>query len=256
MTSAHTPGRSCSAAAANSRAASRTTWGSTDQSVSKRRDASDSARRPGRSQPTTQPGWSGASQIRIHSRSQGGVLGQSQPHRPRRGGRLLEPGDHHSGAGGPAQVGPPLLGRPEVLLLLEAGEQHRQLRPHAALVLDGPREGQHRRLAQGLHPQPGVAVPQAGVHGVVGGRLAAAGPLDGHRHRQPGGAVPQRLQDQLDVGVRVAPMTADRSSRAPARRTGAPSCATCRPARRCDEPAHRWTTPSSRRPRWLSPHVE
>ena len=77
--SASSRARSCAgisnAAAAASpapmRAALRTTWGSTDHTISKVRSGSAQVSCPGRSQPARQAGWSGASQTSAHSRYSG-----------------------------------------------------------------------------------------------------------------------------------------------------------------------------------------
>ena len=53
------------------RAALRTTWGSTDHTISKVRSGSARVSCPGRSQPARQAGWSGASQTSAHSRRNG-----------------------------------------------------------------------------------------------------------------------------------------------------------------------------------------
>ncbi len=53
------------------RAALRTTWGSTDHTISKVRSGSARVSCPGRSQPARQAGWSGASQTSAHSRCNG-----------------------------------------------------------------------------------------------------------------------------------------------------------------------------------------
>src|SRR4029077_3272534 len=126
---------------------------------------------------------------------------------------LAEVGESDHDAGRPGQLVPALLRLEEEALPLEGGEQDGPLGPGAALVLDGPGQGQQRDLAQDLGNERGVTAAQAGEEGRAGVNRRRGGLGDGGVQAHPGGPQPHDRLDEADIALVIAAVTVGQAVR-------------------------------------------
>ena len=91
---------------------------------------------------------------------------------------------------------------------MERGEQDGSFGLGAALVFDGPGQGQQRDLAQDLRDELRVAAAHAGEDGRFRLRRRRRGLGDGGGQAHPGGAQPHDRPDEADIRLVVAPVAA------------------------------------------------